>query len=57
MHIHLDKNLNTEQIKEKLEALLKERRTHASMADFAGKLKGVYGDGFAYQKKIRNEWD
>jgi hypothetical protein len=57
MHIHLDKNLNPEQIKEKLEALLKEKKKHASMADFVGKLKGVYGDGLTYQKKIRNEWD
>ncbi len=24
---------------------------------FFGKLKGTFGDGLAYQKKVRNEWD
>ena len=28
-----------------------------SLSDFAGTLKGVYGDGLDYQKKMRNEWD
>jgi len=25
--------------------------------DFFGKMKGKFGDGVFYQKKIRNEWD
>ena len=24
--------------------------------DFYGKLKGAFGDGLDYQKKLRNEW-
>ena len=27
-----------------------------TLADFYGKMPGVYGDGLTYQKKIRNEW-
>ena len=24
---------------------------------FLGKLKGLYGDGLKYQKRLRNEWE
>ena len=27
-----------------------------ALADFHGKLKGKFGDGLAYQKKLRDEW-
>ncbi len=27
-----------------------------TIADFYGKLSGTFGDGLAYQKQIRNEW-
>lgn len=27
------------------------------LLDFFGKLKGTFGDGLEYQKKLRNEWD
>ncbi len=27
-----------------------------TLADFYGKLSDSFGDGLAYQKKIRNEW-
>ena len=26
------------------------------LGDYYGKLKGIYGDGLAYQKKLRSEW-
>lgn len=28
-----------------------------NLSDFYGKLKGVFGDGLSYQKKLRDEWD
>lgn len=29
----------------------------SNLSEFYGKLKGKFGDGLAYQKGIRNEWD
>jgi hypothetical protein len=54
MIIRLDKNSKPEEINQKLESLAKNKRK--SMAEFSGKLKGVFGDGLTYQKKVRNEW-
>ena len=57
MTIHLDKGSNPEEIKKQLENLANAQNRKKSMSEFSGKLKGVYGDGLEYQKKIRNEWN
>ncbi len=36
---------------------LEKRTAKASLSDFYGKLKGKFGDGVSYQKKLRDEWD
>ena len=33
------------------------QKKQPSLANFYGKLKGTFGDGLDYQKKVRNEWD
>lgn len=46
--------------KKEIEAAVKrlaKKANKAALADFYGKLKGNFGDGLAYQKKIRDEWD
>lgn len=57
MTIHLDKNSNPEEIKKQLDSLANAQNKKKSLAEFSGKLKGVFGDGLEYQKKIRNEWN
>ncbi len=32
------------------------KKSTKTLANYYGKLPGIYGDGLAYQKKIRNEW-
>lgn len=40
-----------------LRKLAKNRtRKKKTLAEFYGKMPGVYGDGLDYQKKMRNEW-
>jgi len=36
---------------------LEKKKNKPSLSDFYGKLKGKLGDGLAYQKSVRNEWD
>jgi hypothetical protein len=36
---------------------LKKKANQPKLSDFYGKLKGKFGDGLTYQKKIRDEWD
>jgi hypothetical protein len=36
---------------------LKDKEKRPALADFYGKLKGKFGDGLAYQKQIRDDWD
>lgn len=36
---------------------LKKNKNKPALSDFYGKLKGKLGDGLAYQKSVRNEWD
>jgi hypothetical protein len=46
--------------KKKVAAALKaleNKATKTSLADFYGKMKGKYGDGLEYQKRLRNDWD
>jgi hypothetical protein len=45
---------------EKADKLLKKKRSTKKKFNakkFAGKLKGVFGDPVAYQKKLRDEWE
>jgi hypothetical protein len=46
--------------KKEIEAAVKKlskKTSHPRLADFYGKLKGQFGDGLAYQKKVRDEWE
>ncbi len=48
---------STEQTQKALRKLAKTRtKKKKVLADFYGKMPGVYGDGLEYQKKVRNEW-
>jgi len=57
MTIHINSDLNPKDLKIALDKLSDSKNSKNTMAQFSGKLKGVYGDGLEYQKKIRNEWD
>ncbi len=56
--IRISKNSKPEQTLKSLEKLAAKTRKkpHKTLADFYGKMPGVYGDGLTYQKKVRNEW-
>ncbi|MGZ3872521.1 MAG: hypothetical protein ACXVJD_06365 [Mucilaginibacter sp.] len=54
MVIIINKNTKAEEITEELKKLPKSRKKN--LKSFFGKLKGAYGDGMEYQKKIRDEW-
>ena len=32
------------------------KKSGKTLADYYGKMQGVYGDCLIYQKKVRNEW-
>jgi len=55
MVITINKDTKAEEIEEALKKLPKSKKK--SLRSFYGKLKGTFGDGLEYQKKIRNEWD
>jgi hypothetical protein len=55
--IKIAKNSKAEETKKKLEQLAKKNNANPSLKKFYGQLPGTYGDGLAYQKKMRNEWD
>lgn len=55
MVITIKKDTKAEEIKAELKKLPKPAKK--SLSNFYGKLKGAFGDGLAYQKAIRNEWD
>ena len=55
MVITINKDTKAEEIDNELKKLKKTNKK--SLSSFYGKLKGAFGDGLAYQKKIRNEWD
>ena len=57
MTIHINSDLPPNDFNKELKKLYEIKKAKNSMAQFAGKLKGVFGDGLDYQKKIRNEWD
>jgi len=55
MVITVKKDTKAEDINEALKKLANPAKK--SLKSFYGKLKGTFGDGLAYQKTIRNEWD
>ncbi|HEY4323427.1 MAG TPA: hypothetical protein VGN20_05560 [Mucilaginibacter sp.] len=55
MVITINKDTKAEEIKEALKKLKKSDKK--SLSSFYGKLKGAFGDGMEYQKKIRDEWN
>nr|WP_294941830.1 hypothetical protein [uncultured Mucilaginibacter sp.] len=55
MVITINKNSKAEDIDKQLKKLQKSKKK--SLSSFYGKLKGAFGDGIAYQKKLRDEWD
>jgi hypothetical protein len=55
MVITINKDTKAEEIQAALKKLDKEKKPK-SLSQYYGKLKGVFGDGLEYQKKIRDEW-
>lgn len=55
MIITINKDTKPEEINEALKKLPRSKKK--TLGSFYGKLKGAFGDGMAYQKKIRDEWD
>ncbi|WP_156088761.1 hypothetical protein [Mucilaginibacter pedocola] len=55
MVITIDKDAKVEDINKQLKKLQKPKK--ANLSNFYGKMKGAFGDGLAYQKKLRDEWD
>ena len=56
MVVVINKKTEKKEVKAALKKIV-ENSEKPKLADFFGKLKGVYGDGLNYQKKLRNEWD
>jgi len=54
MVITINKNTRREEIDAALKKLPKSKKKNLS--SFYGKLKGIFGDGMEYQKKVRDEW-
>lgn len=55
--IRISKKNKPEETRKALDELAKKRQKKSKkLADFYGKLKGSYGDGLEYQKKLRDEW-
>jgi hypothetical protein len=60
MKVVIPKNASKDEIKQTVSQLKQntpEGSKKKSLSDFAGSLKGVYGDGLEYQKTMRNEWN
>jgi hypothetical protein len=57
MVVIINKDATKEDVEKALKKMDKAIKKKPRLADFAGKLKGFFGDGLAYQKSIRNEWD
>lgn len=56
MVVIINKDANQEEIKNALNKI-KANPEKLNLIDFYGKMKGKFGDGLSYQKKLRNEWD
>jgi len=55
MVITVNKNTKISELDKELKKLQKTKKK--GLSSFYGKLKGAFGDGMEYQKKVRNEWD
>jgi hypothetical protein len=57
MVVKISAKSNSQQTQRALQKLAKNRtKKKKTLANFYGKMQGVYGDGLDYQKKVRNEW-
>lgn len=56
MVVIINKDADQEEIKPALKKI-KPDPEKPKLMDFFGKMKGKFGDGLSYQKKLRNEWD
>jgi hypothetical protein len=55
--IKITKKSKPEETRKALDNLACERKKRSKkLSDFYGKMKGTYGDGLEYQKKIRDKW-
>lgn len=54
MLITIHKGADKKEIETALKPLEKKK---PRLIDYYGKLKGVFGNGLEYQKKVRDEWD
>lgn len=56
--VKISKNNKAEETKKALDLLAKKslKSKSKSLEDFYGKMPNAFGDGLAYQKKMRNEW-
>jgi hypothetical protein len=56
--IKISRNSSQQDARKALDKLAKKTRKKPAktLADYYGKLPGIYGDGLTYQKKIRDEW-
>lgn len=55
MVITINKDTKPEEIGTALKKLDKSKKK-SNLTAYFGKLKGAFGDGLEYQKKVRNEW-
>ena len=55
--IKISKKSSENDIRKALTPLVKMKKSKKTLADFYGKLKGVFGNCLEYQKKVRDEWD
>lgn len=55
MVITINKDTKAEDVEKALKKLQKTKKR--DLSSFYGKLKGAFGDGMDYQKKLRDEWD
>jgi hypothetical protein len=55
MVITINKDTKPASIEKAVKKLPKQKKK--SLTSFYGKLKGAFGDGLAYQKRVRDEWD
>jgi hypothetical protein len=55
--IKISKKSKPEDTRNALNKLASKRaKGHKTLAEFYGKMKGAYGNGLDYQKKMRDEW-
>jgi hypothetical protein len=55
MVITINKDTKSEEIAAALKKL-DQTKKKSGLSAYYGKLKGVFGDGLQYQKKVRDEW-